>query len=156
MVRAVRQSLLLVGIAVVAAGVSWAVRGDRLPLRADPEFYALDLTVPLVSQADARELYEAGTHYFVDTRPGDPGERPAIPGSFTIRETSLADDLAAVMDFLYPEDPLILYGEDRPSPVDAVAARLTSRGYENLVILQGGFAGWRAAGGAVTGGEATP
>jgi rhodanese-related sulfurtransferase len=154
--RALRQALLLLAISLAIAVGSWAVRGDRLPLRADPQVYALDLSVPLVSVDEARRYYDTGSHYFVDTRAGDPAARPVIPGSFTIREDSLATDLAAVMDFLYPEDPLILYGEDTPLPVDAVAARLSNRGYENLVILQGGLAAWREAGGPVTGEEASP
>jgi len=153
---AFRQALLLLVITVVLAAVSWAVRGDRLSPVADPEFYALDLSVPLVSQDQARAFFEAGSHYFVDTRPGEPGERPVIPGSFTIREAQLDADLAAVMDFLYPEDPLILYGSDTPVMVDAVAARLADRGYEQLLILQGGFAAWRKAGGPISGEEATP
>jgi rhodanese-related sulfurtransferase len=154
--RALRQSLLLLGISVAAAAVSWAVRGDRLPLLADPEVYALDLSVPLVSVAEARDHFEAGSHYFVDTRAGDPTGRAVIPGSFTIRELELAADLEAVMDFLYPEDPLVLYGADLPLPVDAVAARLADLGYENLVILQGGIAAWREAGGPLSGEEAAP
>jgi rhodanese-related sulfurtransferase len=40
--------------------------------------------------------------------------------------------------------------------VAAVAVRLQARGYENLVILQGGFQAWRQAGGPVTDGEAGP
>ena len=154
--RALRQALLLLGISLALAVGSWAVRGDRLPPLADPQVYALDLSVPLVSLAEAREHYEAGSHYFVDTRAGDPTGRPAIPGSFTIREEQFDEDLAAAMDFLYPEDPLILYGEDTPLPVDAVAARLSNRGYQNLTILQGGLRAWRKAGDPVTGEEATP
>ncbi len=154
--RALRQSAVLLGVAMVVAVATWAVRGDRLPLVADAEVYTLDLTVPLVSVAEAREFYDAGSHYFVDTRAGEPAGRPVIPGSFIIRETSLDNDLVAVMDFLYPEDPLILYGADTPLPVDAVAARLVNMGYENLVILQGGFAAWRAAGAPTTGEEVAP
>ena len=148
---AVRQALTLVGIAIVAAVLLWAVRPDRLPLVADAEVYTLDLPAPLVGVTKARELYDAGTHYFVDTRAEGPGGSGVIPGSFVIRETSFDADFEAVMDFLYPEDPLVLYGATTPLPVAAVAVRLQSQGYENLLILQGGLAAWRDGGGSVTG-----
>ena len=148
---AVRQALVLGGIAVVAAALLWAIRPDRLPLIADAEVYTLDLPAPLVSVADARELYDGGTHYFVDTRAEGPTASGVIPGSFMIRETTFDADFEAVMDFLYPEDPLVLYGAATPLPVAAVAVRLQSQGYENLLILQGGLAAWRDGGGSVTG-----
>jgi rhodanese-related sulfurtransferase len=153
---ALREAWVLLVIAVGLAVVSWAIRGDRLPLLADPDIYALDLPVPLVSVAEARELYDAGTHYFVDTRADGPLADGAIPGSFLIRETTFDTDIDDVLDFLYPEDPLILYGASLPLPVAAVAVRLQARGYENLVILQGGYEAWRQAGGPVTDGEAGP
>ncbi len=121
-----------------------------------PEIYTLDLSVPLVNVTDARAQYDAGSHYFVDTRAGDPSQRPTIPGSFLVREESFETDLEAVMDFLYPEDPLILYGAGTPLPVDAVAARLADRGYTSLAILQGGLTAWRAADGPVNGEGAAP
>jgi len=148
---AVRQALVLVGIAVVAAVLLWVVRPDRLSLGADAEVYTLDLPAPLVGVTEACELYDDGTHYFVDTRAEGPGTGSVIPGSFVVRETTFDADFEAVMDFLYPEDALVLYGATSPLPVAAVAVRLQSQGYENLLILQGGLAGWRDGGGSLTG-----
>ncbi len=150
---AVRQTLLLLGLSLALAVGLWLVRPDRLPLQADPAIYALDLPVPLISVADARAAYDDGSRFFVDTRPGDPSGRATIPGSFVIREQHLLADLEAIGDFLFPEDPLILYGADHPLPVAAVAARLQTRGFEDLVILQGGLEAWQRAGGEVAGGE---
>lgn len=147
----VKQALVLLMIALVLAGILWLVHPEGLPLRADAEFYALDLSAPLVSVAEARESYETGTHYFVDTRAGAPEGRISIPGSFVIREHSLADDLAEVIDFLYPEDPVILYGNGGPLLVDAVAARMQDRGFTDVTILQGGLQAWRDAGHPVDG-----
>jgi len=144
---ATRQAAWLLACAVGAALLLWVVRADRLPLRADPEVYALELPVPQVAVGTARAHYDAGDRSFVDTRAGDPARRPSIPGAFVIREATFADDLEAVMDFLYPEDPLILFGERSPLPVAAVAARFLERGYANLVILQGGLEAWRQDGG---------
>ena len=53
------------------------------------------------------------------------------------------------MDFIYPEDQLILYGEANPLPVSAVAARFVERGYANVRILQGGLSAWSRGGGPV-------
>lgn len=142
---ACRQAGRLLLLSLLIAGALWATRADRLPLLADPDVYALDLPVPLISLREARDRYEAGSALFVDTRRGEAGRRPTIPGSFVIRESSFADDLDAVMDFVYPEDDLILYGEATPLPVAAVAARFLARGYRNLWILQGGLAAWTKA-----------
>jgi rhodanese-related sulfurtransferase len=148
------QALRLLGISIVLGLLPWAVRGDRLPLLADATTYALDLPAPLVSVEQARRYYAEGSHYFLDTRPQEHAGSGAVPGSFVIREASFDADLEAAMDFLYPEDALILYGEDNPLPVGAVAARLQSRGYANLLILQGGLAAWRQAGGPLDDAEA--
>ena len=144
-----RQAWRLVLLSVAVGVALWLVRDDRLPLLADPDVYTLDLPVPLVSVIEALDLYEDGSHLFVDTRGGDFEQRPQIPGSFVIRETSFADDLAEVMDFIYPEDQLILYGEANPLPVSAVAARFVERGYANVRILQGGLSAWSRGGGPV-------
>ena len=141
----ITQALHLVLVIAVVAVVTWAVRPDRLPLAADAEFYTLDLPAPLVSLDEARAAYDAGTHYFIDTRP-DATLDDAIPGAFIVRAATFGDDMAAAMDFIYPEDPLILYGADRPVPVGDVAALFQRRGYENVRILQGGLAAWRDAG----------
>jgi rhodanese-related sulfurtransferase len=150
----VREAARLLVIAVVVAAVAWAVRPERLPLVADAAVYELDLPVDLVSAVEARRLFDDGTHYFVDTRPGEPAA--GIPGSFVVREISFAADLEAILDFLYPSDPLILYGADHPLPVAGVAARLLDQGYEDVRILQGGLAAWTRAGGPLDGEEAAP
>jgi rhodanese-related sulfurtransferase len=144
---AIRQALLLLGLSLVLSAVLWAVRPDRLPLQADPQIYTLDLPAPLISVDEGLRIYEDGTRYFVDTREGDADGRAAIPGSFVIREQSLTEDLAEIGDFLYPEDALVLYGAGHPLPVAAVAARLQSLGFEDLVILQGGLEAWQRADG---------
>jgi rhodanese-related sulfurtransferase len=137
-------------VAVAAAALLWIVRPDRLSLRADPQYYVSDLAAPLVTVAEARELYEAGSHAFVDTRPG--AAAGGIPGAFRVREDSFADDLYEQRDFLFPEDPLILYGDGNIQQVSAIAARLQERGFADVQILRGGLSAWRAAGGPVIAG----
>lgn len=152
--QAVRQALLLMGLSLALAVVLWVVRPDRLPLQADPQAYTLDLSAPLISVEEALAAYEDGSRFFVDTRAGEPAGRATIPGSFVIREQQLLEDLDDLGGFLFPEDPLILYGADHPLPVDAVAARLQTRGFSDVVILQGGLEAWRRADGPLDGGEA--
>ena len=146
-----RQALVLAAITLVLGVGSWLVRPDRLPLRADAEFYTLDLPAPLVAVATALPLHEDGSHVFVDTRP-DADLDSAVAGAFIVRAAHFDDDLAEAADFLYPEDPVIVYGEDSPVPVGDVAALLLARGFEDVRILQGGLEAWRAAGGPLEGG----
>lgn len=147
---ALRQAGLLAGVACLVAAVSWAVRPDRLPLRADPAYYELELAAPLLDVAQALRLYEAAEHLFIDTRPVPPGTVPTIPASLPVRAESLDDDLREVFDFLRPQDSLILFGDGDLNAVSNVAGKLKERGFENLSILAGGFAAWRRAGGECT------
>lgn len=149
-IRVFREAALLFATAVVLAGLAWAVRQPRLPLRADAAYYDQELPAPLVSLDEALRLYAAGQHLFVDTRPLADRRVPHIPGAFFIREQSFADDLYAVGDFLFPEDPLILYGDGDLQQVATVASRFLDRGYENLSILAAGVAAWQRAGGPLT------
>jgi len=145
-----RQAGVLLAIVLAASVISWLVRPDRLALQANAEFYALDLPAPLVSVDDALVAYEEGLVVFIDTRP-EASLDDAIPGAFIVRATSFADDLDEVRDFVFPEDPLILYGADAPVPVGDVAALFLARGHAEVRILQGGLAAWQAVGGPVEG-----
>ena len=142
-------------LAVVLTAASWLLRPDRLPFLADPAAYELDLAAPLVSVKQALVLYEEGDHLFIDTREAvaDPRE---IPGSFRIRAYSLDDDLRRLLDVVYPEDPLILYGSGDLLQISSVAARLAERGFTDVQILGGGVRAWQAAGGELSPREAAP
>jgi len=139
-------------VAVAVTATVWLLRPDRLPLRADAGLYELDLDAPTVSVADALALYEAGDHLFVDTRPGS--GLATVPGAIPVREDSFDDDLLEAFDFLTPDAPLVLFGDGSLLRVSSVAARLKERGFEDILILTGGLAAWRAAGGEMR--EAAP
>ena len=126
----------------------WAVRGDRLPLGADPSVYEIELTVPLVQPADALGLYEEGETLFADTRTVAPGD-DVVPGAFPLRQDTFDDDLLEMFDFLEPDTPLLLYGDGSLVGAAGMAERLTERGYTDVRILAGGVRAWRAAGGDV-------
>ena len=150
----VREAFVLIAAALLLALGSWLVRTPRLPLKADFSLYELELAAPRISATQARELFEGGAHLFIDTRPIDDIEStPHIPGAFQIRAESFDDDLAGLLDFIYPEDPLVLYGGEDLQSLSAIATRFQARGYEQLSLMAGGMAGWQKAGGETSGGE---
>jgi rhodanese-related sulfurtransferase len=144
---------MLLLAAVAATALSWALRGDRLPLPGDTTVYELELAAPLVQPDEALRLYDEGDVLFADTRAGTVGQS-VIPGAFPLRQDSFDDDLLAVFDFVEAETPLLLYGDGSLGVTSSVAARLVERGYTDVRILAGGVAAWRNAGGEVRDGRA--
>ncbi len=145
-----REAGLLMLIAFLATGVSWFLRSDGLSLTADPIGYELELAAPLIQVDPALALYDEGDYLFVDARPSLTDEFQTIPGAFFISEDSFDDDLLGYFDFMGPEDRFILFGDGNLLPISNIAARMKERGYENLFILKGGLAAWRAAGGEIS------
>jgi rhodanese-related sulfurtransferase len=150
---ALREAGLVLLAALVLTAASWGLRTDRLPLRADPAIYDVDLAAPTVSVDRAIELYDLGDHLFIDTRPAG-SDGLEIPGAIRVREATFDDDLLAAFDFLTPDAPLVLFGDGSLLQVSSVAARLQQRGYEDIVIMTAGPEAWRQAGGEVR--EAAP
>jgi rhodanese-related sulfurtransferase len=151
-----RQAAVLLATALILGCALWAVRPDRLPLRADPSLYEIAWPVPTVDVAAALRLYEAGDHLFIDTRPDAGPDTPTVPGAFIIRLATLADDLRFHFDYLGPADPLVLFGDGDLAELAYIATRLQERGYPELLILTGGFSAWLAAGGPVAPGAELP
>jgi rhodanese-related sulfurtransferase len=143
------EASIVLGIALAATALSWALRSPRLPLVAARDIYEFELKQPLLSAAAALALYEAGSHLFIDTRAGLAASAPRIPGALSLRPEQFDDDFAAIIDFIAPEDPLVLYGESLQASA-AVAGRLAERGYAQLSLLEGGLAAWQAAGGPLS------
>jgi len=150
-----KEAGLLLFVATVAACGWWLHGTDRLPLRADPAVYQLELEAPLLTIPEALAAYEEGDKLFVDTRQGAP---ETIPGSLFIREATFDDDLLANFDFLFPEDELILFGDGNLTAASNVAGRLRERGFAHVTILKGGLSAWQEAGGGIStaAGEAGP
>jgi hypothetical protein len=140
--------LLLVAVILMTA--TWILRSDGLSLKADPTGYELELAAPLASIEEALALYDAGDHFFVDTRPALQGDFQTIPGALFIRAETFDDDILANFDIMTPEDHFILFGDGDLLPVSTIAARMITRGYPNLVILKGGLSAWRRAGGEIS------
>ena len=145
-----REAGLLLLVALAATGLSWFLRSDSLPLRADPVAYELELAAPLVGIKEALALFEEGDFLFIDTRPRAQGEFQTIPGAFFIREESFDDDLLEYFDFMTTEDTFILFGDGDLFSVSNLAARMQGRDYTNLFILKGGLTAWEKAGGEIS------
>lgn len=145
-----REAGLLMLVAVVATGLSWFLRSDGLPLRADPVAYELELSAPLVGIEEALVLFEEGDFLFIDTRPRAQGDFQTIPGAFFIREDSFDDDLLEYFDFMTTEDTFILFGDGDLFTVSNLATMLQDRDYTNLFILKGGLTAWEKAGGDIS------
>ena len=147
---AARQLLLLLALSAVLTAGRWAFVGPRLPLRADPADYELELSAPTLEVALARRYYDEGIHLFIDTREEGPGVVDTVPGAFVVRPDLFDDDLLALLDIVSPDDRLILFGDGNLALANNVAARLVQRGYPNVELLKGGLAAWREAGGPVS------
>jgi rhodanese-related sulfurtransferase len=146
-----RETALLLGLALALAVLSWAVRTPRLPLRADLAAYELDLGFPVVDVAEAVALYRENACVPVDTRSGEPAR--SIPGSFVLRQETFDDDLREVFDFLSPADPLLVYGDGNLLVASAVAVRLKERGFTDIRLLKGSLETWERAGGDIHAGD---
>lgn len=145
-----REAGVLMLVALVATGASWFLRGDGLPLTADPTGYELELAAPLLQIDEALALFEEGEYLFVDVRPDLGEEFQTIPGAFFIREATFDDDLLEYFDFMGPADHFILFGDGNLLPVSNIAARMLERGYPNVFILKGGLDAWRSSGGDIS------
>ncbi len=148
--RSLPEAGILILLAIVVTGLTWVFHPNPISWRADPLSYELELSAPLVSIEEALKLFEAGDHLFIDTRPDAARAQTTIASAFIIREVSFDDDLMALMDLVFPEDPLILFGNGQLAGVSSIGEKMKRRGYENLLILREGVTRWQAAGGEVS------
>ena len=146
----IREAALVILVAAAAAVFAWAVQSDRLPLVADRDFYELEAPAPLVDIPQALILFEEGDHIFIDTRPDGPEERDTIPGAFRIRAVTFDEDLYELTDIIYPEEPVILFGDGDLRGTAFVADLLLAREFENILILRGTVEAWREQGGEIS------
>lgn len=105
-------------------------------------------TVELISLADARARFDAGTALFVDVRAGSEYAAGHIPGALTITSRELEERMQTL-----PEGGVIIaYGDaNRPDSGQRGAQIFMELGYPTVIALEGGFQGWRDAGHPVQG-----
>ena len=145
-----RQTVVLLLVSILATAASWMIRSDSLSWKADVTAYELELSAPLVELKDALLLFEEGDYIFMDTRSNAAQATETIADAFILREATFDNDLLAMMDDVFPEDPILLFGNGELSGASNIGAKLLQRGYENVSILRVGVSGWQKAGGLVS------
>lgn len=144
------EAVGLLLVALIATSASWLLRPDALSWQADPTTYEMELSAPLIDVNEALQLFDEGDYLFIDTRSNAAIAETTIADAFIIREKSFDDDLLMLMDDIYPEDPIVLFGNGELSGVSNITNRLQDRGYENILILRVGVKSWLDAGGMVS------
>lgn len=99
--------------------------------------------VEVITLADARTRFEAGTAIFVDVRSGSEYAAGHIPGALTITSPELENRIQNV-----PAGTVIIaYGDaERPDSSQRGAQIFMELGYPTVIALDGGFQTWRDAG----------
>ena len=99
--------------------------------------------VEVISLAEARALFDAGTAIFVDVRSGSAYSAGHIPGALTITSRELEERLRNPPDGAV----IIAYGDaERPESGQRGAQIFMELGYPRVIALEGGFQAWRDAG----------
>ena len=145
-----RETARVLLLAVVLAALSWALRPPRLPLVADLTAYELEIDAAVVTPAEAVALYAANEHVLVDFRGGD-APQPGLPGAFPVRADRFDADMLELFDFFKPDlPPLLLLGDGNLVVAGNLSERLGAVGFEDVTVVRGDVAAWRAAGGEVS------
>lgn len=102
--------------------------------------------VDLISVADARSRFDAGTAIFIDVRSGSDYSAGHIPGALTIT----SKDLETTINNLPAGAVIIAYGDaTRPEAGQRGAQIFMELGYPAMSALEGGFQDWQKAGNPV-------
>ena len=136
--RAVLQALAMLGIALVAAAISNAVR-PSLRWRGD-DLDLLRHRVPRITVEEAAGAHATATTLFLDVRGASAFNRGHIAGAVEFGGADLQAAYDGLRDFLGPEIQLIVYGDEILGAVRA-AEFLGARGH-TAKVLEGGWAGW--------------
>jgi rhodanese-related sulfurtransferase len=101
----------------------------------------------IVDAAEALVLVEAGVP-FVDVRPRTAFEHGHVPGARSLAFEHFRPHRLA--ELVHPVEPFVLYGAGEMDSRGAVCTlRAASWGFAEARFFRGGFAAWRAVGGAV-------
>jgi rhodanese-related sulfurtransferase len=105
---------------------------------------ALEAGVPLVDDAEMREIVENGSHLLLDARSLQEYDRGHLPGAMALPFSDFENAFPAIAPMLNPDDPLVVYCSG-PRCDDALllAGRLTEAGFGNVSLYLEGWEGWR-------------
>ncbi len=104
-----------------------------------------------VGPAEAHEMLGAGSATFIDTRNADDYSEGHIPSSISFPYHDFSNTYPRVRDRLPKSDRYLIYCYGSHCGLAMrLAKRLLRDGYENLIVMREGMAGWEAAGYEVT------
>ena len=146
--RALRQSMLLLGIAVVLALAVNALRGDGIPLVADRSS-AARLAVSAdnnggVSLEEAMQFYQKGGAIFVDARSPEQYMEGHIAGALNVPWQETDDPIGPVLEKVTdPRTVIITYCDGEACTLgEELAEMLREVDYENVRVLINGWTLW--------------
>jgi rhodanese-related sulfurtransferase len=158
-----REKGLLSGAALIlvlslACGTvaNW-VSPARIPWIGDWENYietkALKDKITLVTAAQAKALFDQGTHLFLDARPKADYDAGRIPTALSLPYTQVDEGMIHVQQYLTPTQPIVTYCSGKDCDESFMLTKyLRLQGFTNIVLFAGGMEQWKSAGYAVEGG----
>jgi rhodanese-related sulfurtransferase len=144
--------LQMIFLCLVAAGLAYAsniLRPEPLPWWADyfqkkiAETRAKGLGA--INVIEAKRLYEARNHLFVDAR--EPSEFVAghVPGARSIPFETVYSGLESTLEYIPKTQPLVIYCSNPAcSKSRDLGEQLKFLGYKDILILSEGFDAWQA------------
>jgi rhodanese-related sulfurtransferase len=104
-----------------------------------------------VAPDEAHDMWEAGSATFIDTRNADDYATGHIPGSICLPHHNFSNVYPRVRTQLPKDERYLIYCYGSHCGLAMrVAKRLLRDGYQNLIVMREGIAGWEAAGYEVT------
>jgi rhodanese-related sulfurtransferase len=82
---------------------------------------------------------------WVDARPEDLFERDHIPKALNLNETNWDRALPQLFSAYQPSRTIIVYCSSGCSESEMIAAKIRTLGFENVLVLEGGFDAWENA-----------
>jgi len=143
------QVALLVALSLAAGAVANVARHQPLPWVEDWRAKKLSEfgTDGVVSQDEARQIFEAGVALFVDAREAEYFAEGHIPGAVNVPFSPVDPALDGMIAKLPRDRRLVVYCEGVHCPLaEELGEYLRDAGVLNFVIFPEGIEGWRAAG----------
>jgi 3-mercaptopyruvate sulfurtransferase SseA len=99
--------------------------------------------VEAIRLAEAREAFDLGSHFFVDSRTEKRFGAGHIDDASSLPHNGFVDAFRLVDPPMTPDMPLIIYGEDgEDSSAPQVASELQRLGFKDIRVLVEGWRGW--------------
>jgi rhodanese-related sulfurtransferase len=144
-------ALALVALGLVLGTVANVVSPRRIAWVEDwshfVEARAYREGLTLINTAEAQQLWQKGTHLFLDARSPRDFEAGRIPGAFSLPYAAISEHLGPLQGLLTPRQPLVAYcsGVECDESL-LLAIELRRMGFTNVVLYAGGIQKWREAG----------